>query len=574
MIGSVKNKIRGGTAFLFLLLVLSGGVGIYYLVKLREESKNVFKANYESVQYAHLMQQHLDQTLLKEKTAIDSFEAVLKKQEQNITEQGEAQATTALRAAFEQLKAGDTTAKTNLRRQLQGILSINMRAIETKTIASEKAAENAVTILIATVVIILIIGFTFVINFPSILTNPIRRLTEAIRQIGTKNYSHRIHIESKDEFGELASSFNEMAERLEYFESSNLNKILFEKTRAEAVINSLKDASIGIDKSGQVLFANSQALQMLGLAAKDIVGVSASEVAKRNDLFRFLLEEQNATPFKVVLDNRENFFTKESIDIGDPADQSRVIVLKNITSFKELDVAKTNFIATVSHELKTPLAVSDFSLKLLEDDRIGHLSAEQKELVQSLKADNQRMLRILSELLNMSQVEAGRLQLNIQEVNPYQVVETSLQAVASAAKEKGLKIEKHLPPGLPMVKADEDKMAWVLNNFLTNAIRYAPAQSAVSIEVRKADNQLSFAIADKGQGIDEVYLHQIFERYFQVPGRSDKKGSGIGLAICKELIEAMGGVVWVRSKVGEGSVFGFSLPLSSQADMGEMQSKA
>lgn len=558
---SVKNKIRWGTAFLFFLVVTSGGVGIFYLVKLRLQTKNILTANYESLHYAHRMQVALDSTLRGSMLYRDTINHYLQKQAGNITELGEAVATKNLRTAFTELENGDTTQAGIFRNHLQKIISVNMQAIQAKSAASEAASERAVTIIITTVAIILLIGFTFVFNFPSVVTDPINKLTEAIGEISRKNYRHRIHIESKDEFGKLAAAYNEMADRLEYFESSNVSKLIFEKARAEAVINSLKDASIGIDKTGVVLFANQQALQLLGLSSKDIVGVQVEEAGKRNDLLKFLLEEKSITPFKVVVDNRENYFTKETIEIGHENNVgNKVIVLKNITSFKELDVAKTNFIGTVSHELKTPLASSDFSLKLLEDERIGTLSAEQMELVQNLKADNQRMLRILSELLNMSQVEAGRLQMNIQDINPYQVIEASVQTVATAAKEKDLQIEKQLQPDLPAIKADGDKLAWVLNNFLTNAIKYSPTQTAITIEVKRAGRQLSFAVSDKGQGIDEMYLSRIFERYFQVPGRSDKKGSGIGLAICKEFVEVMGGEVWVRSAIGEGSVFGFNLP--------------
>src|SRR5262245_61823747 len=237
-----------------------------------------------------------------------------------------------------------------------------------------------------------------------------------IQKISRKNYKYRIHLKNKDEFGQMADSFNTMAERLEYFESSNLNRLMFEKGRAEAVINSLRDASIGIDKNSVVLFANNQALELLGVESKEIVGRPASEIAQRNDLFRFLLNEKGNIPFKIVVDRKENYFTKETIEIKQEDAKSTVIVVKNVTSFKELDVAKTNFIATVSHELKTPLASSDFSLKLLEDHRHGKLTKDQKDLVHQLKQDNQRMLRILSELLNMSQVEAGKIKLEIKYV--------------------------------------------------------------------------------------------------------------------------------------------------------------
>jgi NtrC-family two-component system sensor histidine kinase KinB len=561
MARSVKNRIRLGTIFLFLLVVTSGGFSIYYLSKLKGQSENVLKANYESIQYCHKMQIALDSMQAQKTAFVDSFDTNLTKQERNITEPGEKQATKDLRIAFNRLKAGDST-KANadqLSYQLQEILLLNMTAIKTKNESANKSAADAMALLITVIAIIFLVGFTFAYNFPSILTNPIRKLTEATKAIGEKNYSHRIHVDSKDEFGQLADSFNEMTERLEYFESSNLNKLIFEKTRAEAVINSLKDASIGIDKNNTVLFANQQALQLLGVKAEDVVGKSAIDVGKRNDLFRFLVENEGNNPFKIVIDGKENYYVKESMEVSQGESSNKVIVLKNITSFKELDVAKTDFIATVSHELKTPLASSDFSLKLLEDDRVG--TEERKQLFQQLKSDNQRMLRILSELLNMSQLEAGKIQLDIQLVSANEIVENSIRAVANATKEKNLSIERQVENDIPNIRGDADKISWVVNNFLTNAIKYAPLESVILVKVYRSGQQVSFSVTDKGKGIDEIYLNRIFERYFQVPGRSDKKGSGIGLAICKEFIEAMAGKIWVKSRVGEGSTFGFDLPV-------------
>lgn len=562
MAGSVKNKIRWGTIFLFFLVVVTGAVSIYHLARLRMQSGNILKANYESLQYAHDLQKDLDSLDAGRVTYQEIFNRDLERQEKNITEPGEFEATRNLRSEFNKLSAGDSSAVQKIRYGIHTILSLNMEAIQRKYSASEKAADRAVTIIVASVALILLIGLTFAINFPSVITSPIKKLTEAIRQIGEKNYHHRIHMDSKDEFGELADAFNDMAERLEYFESSNLNKLIFEKARAEAVINSLKDASIGINKEDTVLFANDQALQLLGLTAKDMVGMNVYELGRRNDLLDFLMKETGTSPFKIVVDNRENYFIKEIIEVAQDSSGSRVIVLKNITSFKELDVAKTNFIATVSHELKTPLASSDFSLKLLEDERIGQLSPEQKELIQNLKSDNQRMLRILSELLNISQVETGKIQLHVQPVSPVQLVENSLQAVTTAAREKSISLTKDIEAGLPSVQADADKAIWVLNNFLVNAIRYSPSGSDVSIAVKKDRDLIVFIVTDHGPGIEEAYLDRIFDRYFQIPGRSDKKGSGIGLAICKELMEAMGGSVWVNSRVGSGSSFGFNLPVS------------
>ena len=558
---SIKNKIRVGTLFLFFLLILSGGLSIYYLSKLKADSKNILKDNYVSLDYCHNMQRRLDSIGLRYPSAKMKFDYYLNKQENNITEPGEKETTKKLRQSFNLFVNGDTSEANynNIKLHIQNILALNMHAIEKKNKLAEQSAESALNILILIVALTFIIGLTFTYNFPSVVVTPIEKLTEAVKEISLKNYKHRIHLDNKDEFGQLADAFNNMTERLEEFESSNLNKLIFEKARAEAVINSLKDASIGIDKDNCVLFANEQALQLLGLNVQDTIGKSIDDLSKKNDLFSFLFSTDSINPFKIVLDGKENYYTKEMIEVKQGEATNKVLVLKNITSFKELDVAKTNFIATVSHELKTPLASSDFSLKLLEDNRVSELTNEQKELVQQLKNDNQRMLRILSELLNMSQVEAGKIQLNIQSVSPYQIIESSVAAVISAAKEKQIHLEQKIEKNLPDIKADQDKISWVLNNFLTNAIKYSPEESTVSIYVERTDNQISFAVADKGQGIDEAYINRIFERYFQIPGRSDKKGSGIGLAICKEFIEAMNGKIWVKSEIGIGSAFGFSL---------------
>ena len=562
MATSVKNKIRLGTLFLFLLLLLSGGLGIYNLVRLKNDAKMILQNNYESLDYCHIMQRQLDSFTIDRPDALRNFEGALQKQENNITEAGEYDATAALRSAFDNLKKGDTSASLmrEMHKQLHFILNANMNAIERKNSKTEIKAKNALTLISLIAGVIFLVAFTFSFNFPSVLTSPIRKLTEAIQEISRKNYKYRIHIKNKDEFGQMADAFNGMAERLEYFESSNLNKLMFEKNRAEAVINSLKDASVGVDKNSIILFANNQALQLLGLEAKDIVSRPANEVADRNDLFRFLLNERNNIPFKIVVDGKENYFSKEIIEVQQEDSKNTVIVVRNITSFKELDVAKTNFIATISHELKTPLASSDFSLKLLEDGRNGKLTKDQRDLVHQLKQDNQRMLRILSELLNMSQVEAGKIQLEIKSVKPVSIVNNAISTVNAAAKEKNIHFERNYNEELPTVRADAEKTGWVLNNFLSNAIKYSGDGSKITVSIKLVDGSLQFSVKDQGPGIPEEYLPKIFERFFKVPG-ANKTGTGLGLAISKEFIEAEGGKIWVKSKQGEGSEFGFDLPI-------------
>ncbi|MEO6720473.1 MAG: HAMP domain-containing protein, partial [Ferruginibacter sp.] len=210
---SVKNKIWLGTLFLFLLLLIIGGVSIYYMAKIKAEGKNILNENYESLSYGHTMQHQLNTFETDYESALRQFEKALQQQEMNVTEPGELESTKSLRLYFNQFKKGDTTAKNikHMRAELQSILNLNMQAIQEKNSKAEKIAEDAFTLIIAIAVIVFIISFTFILNFPSIVTRPINHLSSAIKEISNKNYKHRVHIDNKDEFGMLANAFNEMA---------------------------------------------------------------------------------------------------------------------------------------------------------------------------------------------------------------------------------------------------------------------------------------------------------------------------------------------------------------------------
>lgn len=555
----IKTRIALGGLFLFLLLAVVGAVSFYHFNKLITGSKDVLKANYETVEFANNMMTALHLWSTDSTKAQSLFAINLRKQEANITEYGESEMTATLRRNFNLFTQNSDSIPllTEIRENISYLINVNLKAIARKSQSSQDAAEDAKVIITIIITICLLLGFTFIFNFPGWIAGPITQLTGALNAVSEKDYTRRIHLNRGDEFGKMADAFNVMAERLDEYEHSNLAKIMFEKQRAETVINSFKDASIGIDNKGILLFANAQALNLLNMKETDIVGRSQDEIKNENDLFRFLIENDNKTPFKVVLQDRENYFTKDSIEItGNGERLGKLIILENITPYKEMDVAKTNFIATISHELKTPLASSDFSLKLMEDERVGTLNEEQKQLVQSLKRDNQRLLRILSELLDLSQVEAGKMQLDLQPVSVNDIIIKAELSVSNAAKEKNITLKKDIAQKMPAIQADADKAVWIINNFLTNAIRYSPENSEITIKTKQANQQyLEIGVQDQGIGIDPSFQKKIFDRFFRVPGTRDKKGSGLGLAISKDFVEAMGGEIGVVSGLGNGSYF-------------------
>ena len=230
-----------------------------------------------------------------------------------------------------------------------------------------------------------------------------------------------------------------------------------------------------------------------------------------------------------------------------------VILLKNITEFKELDSAKTTFISTISHELKTPISAIMMSLQLLEDKRVGTLNEEQEQLSKSIKDSS--LLEITGELLNMTQVEAGKLQMMPKITKPIELIEYAIKANQVQADKFNIQIEVEYPEEkIGKLFVDSEKIAWVLTNLLSNAIRYSRENGRVVIGAQQEGDQIELYVQDFGKGIDPRYHQSIFDRYFRVPG-TKVQGSGLGLSISKDFVEAHGGTLTVESELGKGSRF-------------------
>ena len=228
---------------------------------------------------------------------------------------------------------------------------------------------------------------------------------------------------------------------------------------------------------------------------------------------------------------------------------------------EEQSEAKTQFIATISHELKTPLSSIKMAGSLLQDQRVGILNEEQQALVSQVAEDANRLLRITGELLHLTQAETGHIQLQIAFVAPSVIVGVATRAVTFLARQKNVQIVTDIQEEDRKVYADAEKASWVLINYLTNAIRYSREDGMVTVTVHPAsDGAISFVVRDQGPGIEARYLPKLFDKYFRVPGNRDESGSGLGLAISKEFIEAQGGSVGVWSEPGYGSAFSFELP--------------
>ena len=568
----IRTKLQLALGTLFLLIAILSAFAIRQVNLLAQDTKNILVANYQSLDYSRNMLKAIDADTLSANN-LSQFKLYLNKQLALITEVGEKEFTTELQQQYISLEKNpdDKTVLRNIRASLNGVMKLNMDAIQRKSAVAEKTADSSVLWLTFTAALCISLGFLLFINLPTAIAAPIKKLTDSIRQIAEKNYSQRVYIEGHDEFATMASTFNSMAQKLEEYSASDLAKLMTEKKRVETLIDNMADPVIGLDEKHYILFINEEALKITALKKENIIGKNISEVALTNDLIRDLSREAvlgDVKPrevLKIFSEGKEGYFEKNIVPIqivptGETQQKKigSVVILRNITAHKELDEAKTNFIATVSHEFKTPIASMKMSLQLLENERIGVLNDEQKNLITGIKDDAERLLRTTGELLDISQVEAGKWQIKNQPCSLAGLVEEALQANRQTANNKGLLLEANIPQELPLVTADKDKMVWVISNLISNAIRYSYENSSIKLDVSAANDKVILKVADSGVGIPENYLNRIFDRYFKVPG-SIKGGTGLGLAISREFIQAMGGSITVQSKVGGGTVFSITL---------------
>jgi len=577
----IKTKLYLGIGLLFILIVLLAFFAVKQINSLASASENIIRDNKETIVYTQNMLKVLS-GIHQDKDALRTFETYLLKQKKNITEAGEKELTEKLSESFQQLlnNPDDKTVLLDLQSYLYEIWEINLNAIDRKSTIAAQTADKSILLISIISVFCFIISLLLFILLPGNISNPIRELTRSIKQIADNDYSQRVSFESHSEFGDLAKSFNTMAQKLEEFNKSNISKLLAERKITETLLNKIQYPIIGFDKNLKITLINEEFLKIAGLEGRNLIGENVLEVAGENELIGklIIIEPENEYKFSFINANsrihiekqgKDTYFEKEIQDISYTTQYEKeehilgyVIILKNITKFMELDLAKTNFIATVSHELKTPISAIKFSLQLLENEKTGALNNEQRELIMSCEEDTNTLLRLVSEILNFTQVETGKIQLNIMPSHLKEVIQYAINTNKPIADQRNIVITEDYPLDLPEVLIDKEKTAWVLTNLISNAIRYSYDNSQINISILQIGNRAKISVTDAGQGIDSQYQIKIFDRYFRVPG-TKKEGTGLGLAISKEFIEAQGGQIAVESKAGEGSTFSIILNCKS-----------
>jgi signal transduction histidine kinase/HAMP domain-containing protein len=407
---------------------------------------------------------------------------------------------------------------------------------------------------------IVAIGFIFFTG--RWILRPINRLIQSADEIKRGNLDLVVESESRDEVGHLSEAFNGMAASLREFRRSDQAKLVRIQSATQQAFDSLLDAVAVVDLQGKVEVATEAARSIFGLRPNTLIlDLSFGWMA---ELYKDAMKDGRAVQQKVIqhfVGGEERYYRPEAIPIldNDRLPTGVILVLQDVTQLQQQEEIKRGVISTVSHQLKTPLTSIRMAIHLLLEEKVGGLTEKQAELLVVAKEDSDRLHGILSNLLDISRIESGRVPMEFRSVSPHSMVSEALDPFERTAHDQGVSLSAELPGDLPEVWADMARMNHVISNLLSNALKYTPPGGKITLSAKADEERVQFSVSDTGRGIPSKHIPRIFEQFFRVPGQETETGAGLGLAIVKEIVEAHGGTVGVESDEGKGSIFTFTL---------------
>lgn len=403
------------------------------------------------------------------------------------------------------------------------------------------------------------------------ITSPIKELTTSVKEIARGNFDHKINIQTGEEIIQLSRIFNYMTLELKRIYQININQIIREKIKTEAILRNIADGVIVCGPAGDVLLINDVVERWFGVREKDLVGFSLN----------FLIPDTKFLLARVKEGSSTDVF-QEEIDVM-PADSHStivlgahaskimdddeiiavVIVLRNITREKEVDKMKTEILSVVAHELRSPLtSISGFS-EFLKDPELP--PSTRKEYVDIINYESARLTDMINKFLDVSRIESGQTVIHKSPIDVLTILSSILGINAHFAQKKGITVLTDFGENIPLVHADPDLIGQVILNLFSNALKYSREDTTVTISVGMASpDEVMVRVKDQGFGISEENLQNLFTKFFRA--KDDKRvksteGTGLGLAFVKEIINQHNGKVDVESEWGKGSIFSFTLPV-------------
>jgi NtrC-family two-component system sensor histidine kinase KinB len=615
-----RSKLMLTMAPLVVALASVGVVSGMVTGILARQPAHIWRDNYRSVLAAERMKDSverihesvLQQLLGREDAArtatasVELFEHELAVEADNITEPGEGEAVAKMRSRWTGFKrvlaefsataapaarkefafATLSPAFRDVKQTADEILDINQDAMILKAQRTEQRAARFERILTVAVILASVLGLLASVSLTTRLLRPLGVVSAAVRRFGQGDLQARARVQGEDDIAQLAQEFNTMADHLERYRKSSLGELLQAQQASQAAIDSLPDPVLMLDAAGNLQGTNEAARTILGIDPEE----SGSPSFERVDPgVRSLLDRVRThvvggrgayspkgfeEALRVPAPDGERIYVPRATPIyGENGSVAgAAVVLQDITRLFHFDELKNNLVATVAHEFRTPLTSLRMAIHLCTEEAVGPLTNKQAELLFAARDDCERLQTIVDDLLNLSRLESGHIDLHKRRVEPQSLVDLAIDVHGAAAKSQQITLRSEVFPGLAEAFADPDRLQLVFTNLISNALRYSPAGSEIVVRAlpdaapayasdgaANGLGQIRFEVRDQGPGIPVEHQEALFEKFFRVPGRPGG-GAGLGLFIARGIVQAHDGHIGVSSEAGHGSTFWFTIP--------------
>ncbi|GIN86714.1 PAS domain-containing sensor histidine kinase [Heyndrickxia sporothermodurans] len=391
------------------------------------------------------------------------------------------------------------------------------------------------------------------------ITRPISDMRRQALAMAKGNFSRKVKVYGNDEIGQLAYSFNHMTKKLQEAQATTEG----ERRKLSSILSHMTDGVIATDRKGKIILINEPAEEMLDVSRETVLSLEITSLLNiENLVFEDLLKEQDP----IILDfstKEEPYILRASFSVIQSETgfvSGLITVLHDITEQEKIDMERREFVSNVSHELRTPLTTMRSYLEALAEG-----AWEDKEIAPRFltvtQNETERMIRLVNDLLKLSKMDSRDYQLNKEWVNIVEYFHHVIDRF-EMAKDQNVTFKRKLPTSALFIEVDLDKLTQVLDNIISNALKYSPDGGQITFRIRIQEEMVELSISDQGMGIPKDNLKKIFERFYRVDKARTRKmgGSGLGLAIAKEMVEAHGGNIWARSEEGKGTTIYITLP--------------
>ena len=530
MIKTLKGKISLIYIGLVLLIALIGCISVVDMVSLQKSVNGLMTDNYKSISAMEGARKALDQQNdaviryldLNDETGIDSyydydqeFQKAFQEEKDNVTEHGEQTIVDSINANYNELmrqfslfqnirdKTGKPAAAdyykntlkpqiTKINSSLDQITSLNQNAMFHKKSTASQNAQTSIYIILLISLIAVSGGFLLSRYFVNMFLNPIHLLTESIIKVRAGELNVTLNVKSGDETEKLIHEFNEMIQRLSTYEKSTIGTLMDEKNRSVAIVKSISDPLIVLDNDYKIVMANSSCEHFFDFQEVETLGKHFLEAIRDGEFFNFITAcvatgktmSEKVLYFQKDKDYYFNVVVTKNLD-ADCQSKGCIVFMQNVSEFKELERIKTDFVSTVSHEFKTPLTSIIMGASMLEGGNLGIISAEQMEVVKTISEDGEKLSGFVTELLEVSKLESGMAVYSFEPCSLSAIVESSVWQFVETAGRENVIIQNDVDENLPPIFADFERVKWVMNNLLSNALKYTKSGDSITISARR-----------------------------------------------------------------------------------------